>query len=64
MGYGSMTFAEICIKMSLGIYADAFGMEKISINVDEEEKKVISFEEYKKKNKNAKLKDYLLQIKG
>lgn len=63
LGYGSMTFADLCVKVSLGIYADAFGMEKISISV-EEENNVISFEEYKKINKNAKLKDYLLKIKG
>lgn len=63
IGHGSFTFADLCVKVSLGIYAEAFGLEKIDITTSKPQKP-LSFEDYKRENKNATLKDYLLTIKG
>lgn len=63
MGTGSLTFAEVCVKMSLGIYAEFFDLERINFMPEEEPALPISFEEYKKLNPTSTLKKYLESIK-
>ena len=64
MSTGSYTFADVCVKLSLGIYAEFFGLDPISIEPEPEAKIPISFEEFKRKNKDATLVQYLAFIKG
>jgi len=62
MGKGAYTFADISVKISLGIYAEILGLTKIEF-MEQEEEKVQSFEDYKKKNPSHTLKKYLESIK-
>lgn len=64
MATGSYTFADVCVKLSLSIYAEFFGLDPISISSEPEIKIPISFEEFKRKHKDATLVQYLASIKG
>lgn len=64
MATGAYTFADICVKLSLSIYAEFFGLDPISIASEPEIKIPISFEEFKRKHKDATLVQYLASIKG
>ena len=64
MSTGAYTFADTCVKLSLSIYAEFFGLDPISIASEPEVKIPISFEEFKRKNKDATLVQYLASIKG
>lgn len=64
MAAGSYTFADVCVKLSLSIYAEFFGLDPISIASEPEIKIPISFEEFKRKHKDATLVQYLAFIKG
>lgn len=64
MATGSYAFADVCVKLSLSIYAEFFGLDPISIASEPEIKIPISFEEFKRKYKDATLVQYLASIKG
>jgi hypothetical protein len=59
---GVYTFADISIKVSLSIYAELFGLDKID-SFTQLEKPPMSFVEFRLKYPSKGLKDYLLSIK-
>lgn len=60
---GSFQFANISIRMALGIYSEFFDLPKIDIMVTLPPKPPISFDEFKRNNPNARFSDYIQAIK-
>jgi hypothetical protein len=61
--HGSFAFAKICVRISLGIYAEFFDLQRIDIALPSKPVIPISFVAYRAKHPNASLKDYLASIK-
>jgi hypothetical protein len=63
LAHGSYQFANISIRMALGIYSEFFDLPKIDIMVTLPPKPPISFDEFKRNYHNAKFSDYIQAIK-
>lgn len=63
LAHGAYQFANISIRMALGIYSEFFDLPKIDIMVTLPPKPPISFDEFKRNNPNAKFSDYIYAIR-
>lgn len=64
VGQGSYTYAQAAVRIAVGIYAEYLDLQRIDFLPEQAPKAPLSFEEFKRINPSATLKEYITGIKS